>query len=89
MTYIRLPKIIRNFLANESGETAVQTALLFGFTVFVGTLFTVPMLSSASKRLAYQNSPGIDPVVTSSIGQEGKPTKRYTIRKSIFDTPEQ
>ncbi len=88
MKYNRLNKAIKNFLSNKSGETAVQTSLIFSLAVVLGAIFGVPKINDAAKQYAYQKEFGIDPVQTSSIGQAEKQVKRYTVRKSIFDKPE-
>lgn len=88
MKYNRLNKVMKTFLSNKSGETAVQTSLIFSLAVVLGVVFGVPMINDASKQYAYQKEFGIDPVQTSSIGDAEKPVKRYTVRKTIFDKPE-
>ena len=88
MKYNRLNKSIKNFLSNKSGETAVQTSLIFSLAVIIGVIFGVPMINDASKQYAYQKQFGIDPVQTSSIGEAEKAVKRYTVRKSILDKSE-
>ncbi len=74
---------------DKSGETAVQTTLVFSFAVVIGVMFGVPLLNNAAKEYAYNKNYGVDTVVTSSIGDAEKPVKRYTVRKSIFDTDQQ
>lgn len=88
MKYNRLNKAIKSFMSNKSGETAVQTSLIFSLAVVLGAIFGVPKINDAAKQYAYQKEFGIDPVQTSSISQVEKPAKRYTVRKSIFDKPE-
>ena len=88
MKYNRLKKTIKRFLSNKSGETAVQTSLIFSLAVVLGAVFGVPKINEAAKQYAYQKEFGIDPVQTSSVGEAEKPVKRYTLRKSIFDKPE-
>lgn len=80
--------LFKNFVSNQSGETAVQTTLIFSFAVVLGVIVGVPMLNDAAKEYAYQNQYGVDPVQTSSVGEAGQPAKRYTVRKSIFDKAE-
>lgn len=88
MTYNRLNKFIKIFLEDKSGETAVQTSLIFCLIVVVGVIVGVPMINDAAKEYAYQKQFGIDPVQTSSVGEAEKKVKTYTVRKSIFDKPE-
>jgi hypothetical protein len=88
MKYNRLNTKTKNFFSNKSGETAVQTSLIFSAAVVLGVIFGVPMISDASKEYAYQKQFGIDPVQTSSVGEAEKEVKTYTVRKSIFDKPE-
>lgn len=88
MKYNRLNQRMRNFFSNQSGETAVQTSLIFSLAVILGVVFGVPMLDEASKQYAYNKQFGIDPVQTSSVVGTEKEVKRYTVRKSIFDKPE-
>lgn len=90
MKYNRLNKLFKSFAENQSGETAVQTTLVFSAAVVVGVLVTVPMLNNASKDYAYNKNYGIDTVVTSSIdSKKSSKTKRYIVRKSIFDAVEE
>lgn len=79
---------VKEFLTNQSGETAVQITMVFSFAVVIGVMFGVPLLNNASKDFAYQKQFGVDPVQTSSVGEAKKSVKRYTIRKSIFDSKE-
>ncbi len=88
MIYNRLVKTLKKFTTNQSGETAVQTTLIFSLAVIIGVVVGVPMLNNAAKQYAYQNQYGVDPVTTSSIGEVNKPAKRYTVRKTIFDNAE-
>lgn len=88
MKHNRLNTITKTFFSNKSGETAVQTSLIFSVAVVLGVIFGVPMISDASKEYAYQKQFGIDPVQTSSVGEAEKEVKTYTVRKSIFDKPE-
>jgi len=62
MKYNRLNQRMRNFFSNQSGETAVQTSLIFSLAVILGVVFGVPMLNEASKQYAYNKQFGIDPV---------------------------
>ena len=88
MTHNQILKSVKKFLTNQSGETAVQTTMIFSFAVLIGVIFGVPLLNNASKDYAYQKQFGIDLVQTSSVGEVKKPVKRYTVRKSIFDSEE-
>jgi len=88
MTYNRLHKLFKNFVANQSGETAVQTTLIFCLAVVVGVAVGVPMLNNVAKEYAHNKNYGIDPVVTSSVGEVKEPTKTYTVRKSVLDKQE-
>lgn len=85
MAHNRLFHMLGRFSANTSGETAIQTTLVFSLAVLLGVAIGVPMISTASKEYAYQKQYGVDPVQTSSIGSSQKPVKRYTVRKTIFD----
>ena len=88
MKYNRLNKSIKSFLSNKSGETAVQTSLIFSAAIVLGVIFGVPMINDASKQYVYQKKFGIDPVQTSSVGAADKEVKRYTVRKSVLDKSE-
>lgn len=88
MKYYRLNRSMKSFLADKSGETAIQTSLIFALAVVVGAVFGVPMINDASKQYAYQKQFGVDPVQTSSVGSAEQEVKKYTVRKSIFDQPE-
>lgn len=84
----RLFSKLRMFAKNQSGETAVQTTLLFSGAVLVLVLIGVPMLNTASQEYAYNKNFGIDNIQTSSVGEEDNQPKRYTIRKSVLDADE-
>lgn len=88
MTRGVLYKSFKIFLRNQSGETAIQTTMIFSAAVVLGVLVGVPMLNSASKEYAYQKKYGVDPVQTSSVGTKEPKVKRYTVTKSIFDNVE-
>lgn len=84
----RLFSTLKMFAKNQSGETAVQTTLLFSGAVLVLVLIGVPMLNTASQEYAYNKNFGIDNIQTSSVGEEDNQPKRYTIRKSVLDADE-
>lgn len=88
MQNTRLIKLIRNFWVDQSGETAVQTTLIFSAAVILGAVLIVPMLNDSAKEYAYQTKYGIDPIQTSSTRTKKAPAKLYTIRKSVLDNPE-
>jgi hypothetical protein len=88
MTFNCLSKFVTRFFADRSGETAVQTTIIFSAAVIIGVIVGVPLLNDASKEFAYQKKYGVDPVNTSSIGNTNKSVKRYTVRKSILDASE-
>lgn len=88
MTYNCLSKLLIRFSADRSGETAVQTTIIFSAAVIFGVLVGVPLLNNAAKEYAYQKNYGVDPVQTSSVGGKDKLVKRYTVRKSILDGAE-
>lgn len=71
-----------SFKADQSGETAVRTALYFAGLAIAGALVLAPAAEKVSQQLAYGGKYGIDPTTTASVP---KPAKRYTIRKSILD----
>lgn len=78
-------KTLGDFIKNQSGETAIQTSLVFSLAVIVGVAIGIPMLSTASKEYAYQKQYGVDTVQTSSVSASESKPKRYTIRKSVLD----
>lgn len=78
-------KYLKQFWVNQSGETAIQTSLIFSLTIIVGVVVGVPMLSSASKEYAYHKQYGVDPVQTSSTAKSKPVVKRYTVRKTVMD----
>ncbi len=68
------------FLANISGDTSMQFALVVG-AVSVAAALLVPLTFSGSSRLVFTDHKQIDRTVTGSVG----PVKRYRIRKSVLD----
>ncbi len=88
MTFNRLSKLVTRFSADRSGETAIQTTIIFSVAVIIGVIVGVPLINDAAKEYAYQKNYGVDPVQTSSVGGEENTTKRYIVRKSIFDDAE-
>lgn len=81
-------KLIKNFVACKSGETAVQITLIFSVAVILGSLFAAPFLNNASRDYAYQKQFGVDSIQTSSTGTKKQEVKRYTVRKSVLDAAE-
>ena len=88
MTHNCKSGLLTRFIANKSGETAIQTTIIFSAAVIFGVIVGVPLLNSAAKDIAYNKKYGVDPVQTSSVGTKDQPVKRYTVRKSIFDDGE-
>lgn len=88
MTFNCLSKLVTRFSADRSGETAVQTTIIFSVAVIIGVIVGVPLINDAAKEYAYQKNYGVDPVQTSSVDGTDQPVKRYTVRKSILDGAE-
>ena len=78
-------KSLHRFLKCKSGESSVQLAAFFGALAVLVALVSTPFLDKASQSYAENRSFGIDQVVTGSV----KKAKRYTIRKSVLDKPQQ
>lgn len=85
MTGYMVLKKLKNFMENTSGETAVQTALVFSGAIIVGVLALTPFLDRAAQDYAYKNQYGIDNIQTSSTRSSQEKPDRYTIRKSVLD----
>lgn len=77
--------LCKSFTKDRSGETAIQTALIFSAAIIVGVVVGVPMLDNAAQEIAYKKNFGIDTIQTSSVKSDQSTVKRYTDRKSILD----
>ena len=81
MNYSTFTRHLINFRSSQSGETSVQLAAFFSAVAVVVALVSTPFLDKAAKEYAENRSFGIDQVITGSVNK----TKRYTVRKSVFD----
>lgn len=82
-------KQVIRFLKNQSGEFAMQSAIMFGALAIVGALVAAPLLDKASRQYAQTQSLGVDPITTASTGQRTGKTKTYTVRKSVLSPAEE
>lgn len=78
---IDFSKRLSKFSENCHGGTTVQTAMLFGAIALALSVLIAPQLQGAVDTYAENRALGIDHVITGSL----KPSKKYTIRKSVLD----
>ena len=72
---------ISTFKSDDAGGSTVQIALMFGAVAMALSVLVAPQVRNAVDIYAENKALGIDRVMTGSI----KPTKEYTIRKSVLD----
>lgn len=72
---------VSDFQKNQHGGSTVQIALMFGAVAMAISVLAAPQVRNAVDIYAENKALGIDRVITGSI----KPTKQYTIRKSVLD----
>jgi len=84
MAEFRFIKPRHAFVKCNAGSVSVQSALLIGAGIIVVALIAAPLLESASRSYASNNTFGVDPLTTASTSK----TKRYTIRRSVLQTGE-
>lgn len=75
--------IFRQFMADRSGMSSIETAIMFGVFAVGFALVATPMIDKTSKKVAKNDlffGEQVDRTVTGSISSP----KRFVIRKSVL-----
>jgi len=73
--------LLRRFGRCDSGNSPVQTAMLFGAIAMALSVLAAPFLQGAASYYADNRAFGIDRVLTGSVEQRDE---TYTVRRSVL-----
>lgn len=82
-------RLVQKFVRSQSGDFAVQSALMFAALAIVGALLAAPILDKVSRQYAVNQPYGIDPVTTASTQRKNSNGNRYVIRRSVLKDGEE
>lgn len=75
-----MSKFLEQFANNNSGGTALRSAIIFGVAVMALSIVAAPALQDYSEQYASNHGYGIDGVTTGSVTK----TKRYVLHRSVL-----
>ena len=75
---------IARFRLHEGGAVTSRNAMIIGALAILLSLFAVPIMQQGAERIAEMRDPGIDPVLTGSVGPRPSVSRSYTISRSVL-----